>query len=189
LQNRQVTRLGSNQPSPIDIRLICATNVPLNELANESRFRKDLIYRINTVEIMVPPLRKREDDIILLARHFSKVYTNKYMKPSLDFDNKAMEKLKGYHYPGNVRELQYTIERAVIMADGDVLQPKDLIFSPIESGPPAGGDEPQELKLSTIEKNAILKVIEKHNGNISKAAKELGLTRTALYRRLSKYDI
>src|ERR1700754_2401412 len=188
LQNRQVTRLGSNQPVPIDIRLICATNVPLQELANENRFRKDLIYRINTVEIMVPPLRKREEDIILLARHFDRIYTNKYMKPSHDFDSKAVEKLKSYHYPGNVRELQYTIERAVIMAEGDVLQAKDLIFSPIESGQPQA-DEPQELKLSTIEKNAILKVIEKHNGNISKAAKELGLTRTALYRRLSKYDI
>ena len=188
LQNRQVTRLGSNQSVPIDIRLICATNVPLTELANESRFRKDLIYRINTVEIMVPPLRKREDDIILLARHFDRIYTNKYMKPLHDFDAKSVEKLKGYHYPGNVRELQYTIERAVIMAEGDVLQAKDLIFSPIESGQPQA-DEPQELKLSTIEKNAILKVIEKHNGNISKAAKELGLTRTALYRRLSKYDI
>jgi two-component system, NtrC family, response regulator HydG len=188
LQNRQVTRLGSNQAVPIDIRLICATNVPLSELANENRFRKDLIYRINTVEIMVPPLRKREDDIILLARHFDRIYTNKYMKPSHDFDAKSIEKLKSYHYPGNVRELQYTIERAVIMAEGDVLQAKDLIFSPIESGQPHA-DEPQELKLSTIEKNAILKVIEKHNGNISKAAKELGLTRTALYRRLSKYDI
>ena len=188
LQNRQVTRLGTNQPIPINIRLICATNLPLSELANENRFRKDLIYRINTVEIMVPPLRKREEDIVLLARHFAKIYTNKYMKPSNDFDAKAIEKLKSYHYPGNVRELQYTIERAVIMADSDVLQAKDLIFSPIES-PGSVPDEPQELKLSTIEKNAILKVIEKHNGNISKAAKELGLTRTALYRRLSKYDI
>src|SRR5882762_5724157 len=188
LQNRQVTRLGANQSIPIDIRLICATNIPLSELANENRFRKDLIYRINTVEITVPPLRKREEDIVLLARHFARVYTNKYMKPSHDLDAKAIEKLKSYHYPGNVRELQYTIERAVIMADSDVLQAKDLIFSPIESGR-AMPDEPQELKLSTIEKNAILKVIEKHSGNISKAAKELGLTRTALYRRLSKYDI
>ncbi|HWB93238.1 MAG TPA: sigma-54 dependent transcriptional regulator [Puia sp.] len=190
LQNRQVTRLGANQSTPIDIRLICATNVPMTELANESRFRKDLVYRINTVEITVPPLRKREDDIVLLARHFDRIYTNKYMKPLHDFDSKAIEKLKSYHYPGNVRELQYTIERAVIMAEGDVLQPKDLIFSPIESAMPKK-DEAQDLdlKLSTIEKNAILKVIEKHNGNISKAAKELGLTRTALYRRLSKYDI
>ena len=160
----------------------------LAELANENRFRKDLIYRINTVEIIVPPLRKRGNDIILLAKHFSKLYSNKYMKPGLEFDDKAIEKLLNYHYPGNVRELQYTIERAVIMADGDVLQAKDLIFSPIESAI-ASETEPAEMKLSAIEKNTILKVIEKHNGNITKAAKELGLPRTALYRRLSKYDI
>jgi two-component system response regulator HydG len=188
LQNRQITRLGTNQMMPIDIRLVCATNLPLTELANESRFRKDLIYRINTVEIMVPPLRKRPEDIVMLARHFARIYANKYMKLSNDFDVKAMEKLKGYHYPGNVRELQYTIERAVIMSDGDRLRPADLIFSPIESQKEIP-DETQELKLSTIEKNTILRVIEKHNGNVSKAAKELGLTRTALYRRLSKYDI
>ena len=188
LQNRQVTRLGSNEPVPVDIRLICATNVPLTELANENRFRKDLVYRINTVEIVVPPLRKRGEDIALLARHFSRIYSNKYLKPVLDFDEKAMDKLLHYHYPGNIRELQYSIERAVIMSEGNVLEAKDIIFSPIES---AGiqDEEPAESKLSAIEKNTILRVIEKNNGNISKAAKELGLTRTALYRRLSKYDI
>jgi two-component system response regulator HydG len=188
LQNRQVIKLGSNEPIPIDIRLICATNVPLSELANETRFRKDLIYRINTVEITVPPLRKRDNDIILLARHFGKVYSKKYMKPNLELDTKAMEKLMNHHYPGNVRELQYIIERAVIMADGDVLEAKDLLFSPIESTI-AAEVETAETKLSDVEKNTILKVIEKHNGNITRAAKELGLTRTALYRRLSKYDI
>lgn len=188
LQNRQVTRLGSNEAIPVDIRLICATNLPLSELANEIRFRKDLIYRINTVEIMMPPLRKRGHDIVLLARHFCKLYSNKYIKTTLGFDNKALEKLLNYHYPGNVRELQYSIERAVIMADEDVLQPKDIIFSPIESLS-ASDKEPAEMKLSAIEKNTILKVIEKNNGNITRAAKELGLTRTALYRRLSKYDI
>jgi DNA-binding NtrC family response regulator len=188
LQNRQVIRLGSNEPVPIDIRLICATNMPLTELANESRFRKDLIYRINTVEITVPPLRKRGNDIILLARHFSKLYSKKYMKPTLELDTKAMEKLLNHHYPGNVRELQYIIERAVIMSDGDTLEAKDLLFSPIESTM-AAVTETVETKLSDVEKNTILKVIEKHNGNITRAAKELGLTRTALYRRLSKYDI
>jgi two-component system response regulator HydG len=188
LQNRQISRIGSNEIIPIDIRLICATNVSLHELANENRFRKDLIYRINTVEIIMPPLRKRDNDIILLARHFTRLYSNKYMKAVPEFDKKAIEKLLSYNYPGNVRELQYTIERAVIMADEDVLQAKDLIFSPIEI-PSASENEPSELKLSAIEKNTILKVIEKHNGNITKAAKELGLTRTALYRRLSKYDI
>lgn len=188
LQNRQVTRLGSNQPQPIDIRLICATNQPINELANESRFRKDLIYRINTVEIVIPPLRKREDDILLLSQHFMRIYCNKYLKQELQFDQKALEKLASYHYPGNVRELQYSIERAVIMAESNVLQAKDIIFSPIESSV-VPEFEPRELNLSAVEKTTILRVIEKHHGNITRAARELGLTRTALYRRISKYDI
>jgi DNA-binding NtrC family response regulator len=188
LQNRQVTRLGSNDPVNIDIRLICATNLPITELANESRFRKDLIYRINTVEIEIPPLRKRENDIVLLAKHFAGIYASKYLKPDPVFDTKALEKMRQYLFPGNVRELQYTMERAVIMSEGEELTAADLIFSPIESSLPKD-PEPLELNLSTLEKNTILKVIEKHNGNISRAAKELGLTRTALYRRLSKYDI
>ncbi|HEX2533976.1 MAG TPA: sigma-54 dependent transcriptional regulator [Chitinophagaceae bacterium] len=189
LQNRQVIRLGSNEPVPVNIRLVCATNLPLSELANENRFRKDLVYRINTVEIEVPPLRKRGTDITLLARHFIGVYCNKYLKPALDLSRSAREKLESYHFPGNVRELQYAIERAVIMCEDDVLDAKDLIFSPIEAAP-AGDDQlPDHTNLSTVEKNTILRVIEKHNGNISKAAKELGITRTALYRRLSKYDI
>jgi two-component system response regulator HydG len=188
LQNRQVTRLGTNKPVDVDIRLICATNVPLFELANENRFRKDLIYRINTVEINVPPLRKRNDDIILLARHFAKMYANKYLKPSVDFDAGALQKLKQYNFPGNVRELQYTIERAVIMADDHLLKSDDLIFSILETST-ENEVEADNVPLSTLEKNAILRVIEKNNGNITRAAKELGLTRTALYRRLSKYDI
>jgi DNA-binding NtrC family response regulator len=188
LQNRQVIRLGTNQPIPVDIRLICATNVPLQELANENRFRKDLIYRINTVEITLPPLRTRKEDILLLAKHFAKQYAAKYRKPAIELDKSALEKLMKYPFPGNVRELQYTMERAIIMSDDEVLSEKDLLFSPIESSA-AQASEQDDYKLSTIEKNTILHVIEKHNGNITKAAKELGLTRTALYRRLSKYDI
>jgi two-component system response regulator HydG len=188
LQSRQITRLGTNQPVGVDIRLICATNVAMSELANENRFRKDLIYRINTVEIVMPPLRKRGEDIILLARHFARIYASKYLKTFHQFDETAVEKLQDYYYPGNVRELQYAIERAIIMAENDVLKAKDIIFSPIESVKETE-DKPKDLKLSTIEKNTILQVIEKYNGNITKAAKELGITRTALYRRLSKYDI
>jgi DNA-binding NtrC family response regulator len=188
LQNRTITRLGSNEQIPVDIRLICATNLPLSELANEHRFRKDLIYRINTVEITMPPLRKREDDVILLAKHFANIYASKYLKPNIEFDAKAVEKLKSYSYPGNVRELQYSIERAVIMAEGSTLTDTDIIFSPLENAAMRQEDD-DDLKLSTIEKNTILRVIEKNQGNITKAAKELGLTRTALYRRLSKYDI
>jgi len=189
LQNRQVTRLGTNKAIDIDIRLICATNLPLSELANENRFRKDLIYRINTVEINMPPLRRRSDDIVILAKHFAKMYASKYLKPAIDFDAAAFQKLKMYNYPGNVRELQYTIERAVIMADDHVLHVDDLIFSILESPADTRVENDDNVPLSIMEKNAILKVIEKHNGNITRAAKELGLTRTALYRRLSKYDI
>ncbi|MBC8053507.1 MAG: sigma-54-dependent Fis family transcriptional regulator [Sphingobacteriaceae bacterium] len=187
LQNRQVTRLGSNQPVDVDIRLICATNVPMSALANETQFRKDLIYRINTVEIIVPPLRNRGDDILLLAEHFCKVYAQKYMKPAFEIHRNAIDKLLTYSFPGNVRELQYVIERAVIMADDSVLQAKDFLFSPIEQA--ATLPEVNETNLGDLEKSTILRVIDKNNGNITKAAKELGLTRTALYRRLSKYDI
>lgn len=187
LQNRQITKLGSNQTLPIDIRLICATNLELTELANEERFRKDLVYRINTVEIIIPPLRKRREDIGLLANHFAKQYATKYMRSGISLDRSALEKLQQYSFPGNVRELQYTIERAIIMADSSVIAADDLIFSPIESA--TKEEDSSDTKLSIIEKNTIIRVIEKHNGNITKAAKELGLTRTALYRRLNKYDI
>jgi DNA-binding NtrC family response regulator len=188
LQNRQVIRLGTNQPIPVDIRLICATNVPFHELANETRFRKDLIYRINTVEITLPPLRSRKEDIMMLAKHFARQYAVKYRKHAIELDRSAIEKLSQYPFPGNVRELQYTMERAIIMSDSEVLSEKDLLFSPLEASV-APEIEQDDFKLSTIEKNTILRVIEKHNGNITKAARELGLTRTALYRRLSKYDI
>jgi two-component system, NtrC family, response regulator HydG len=188
LQNRQITRLGSSQVIEVDIRLICATNLPLSELANESRFRKDLIYRINTMEIIMPPLRKRPDDILPLAREFVGMYAGKYMKGALQLDPGTIEKLKAYSFPGNVRELQYSIERAVIMCEGDTIRAEDILFSPLETLREQQ-DESEEFTLSTIEKNTILKVIEKHSGNISRAAKELGLTRTALYRRLNKYDL
>ena len=189
LQNRQITRLGSNQPIPVDIRLICATNLPMSELANENRFRKDLVYRINTVEIVVPPLRKRREDIRLLVDHFVKMYSAKYFKTNISFSESALQKLEEYRFPGNVRELQYIIERVIIMSDGNELTPDEIIFSPIESSNQTISSQSDETKLSNIEKNTILRVIEKNNGNITKAAKELGITRTALYRRLGKYEI
>lgn len=189
LQNRQVTRLGNNVSIPVNIRLLCATNVHISELANENRFRKDLVYRINTVEIFIPPLRSRKEDIAPLATHFLKFYSDKYFKTNVELSPKALDKLKDYNYPGNVRELQYIIERAVIMADTELLQPNDLLFSPIESSSKNKIEAENETKLSAIEKQTILWVIEKNNGNITKAAKELGITRTALYRRLSKYEI
>lgn len=188
LQNRQVTRLGSSRPIPVDIRLICATNVPFSTLADENRFRKDLVYRINTVEITIPPLRDRAEDIPVLASHFLKVYGDKYFKQGSQLSSEAMKKLSRYHFPGNVRELQYAIERSVIMSEDELISETDLIFSPLEKNSNPALEE-KDFRLSTLERNAILRVIEKYKGNITKAAKELGLTRTALYRRLNKYDI
>ncbi|TAN00007.1 MAG: sigma-54-dependent Fis family transcriptional regulator [Chitinophagaceae bacterium] len=188
LQNRQVNRLGSHENIPVNIRLVCATNIPLSELSNEQRFRKDLIYRINTIEITAPPLREREGDTALLAKHFVKKYADKYLKPGITISDAALKKLSQYHFPGNVRELQYIIERATIMSEENEISAEDIIFSPIESAPQKGTDM-KETNLNIIERNTILNVIEKNNGNISRAAKELGLTRTALYRRLNKYDI
>lgn len=188
LQNRQIFRVGTSIPIQIDIRLISATNAPIHELASESKFRKDLIYRLNTVEILLPPLRQRGEDVVLLARHFAAIYAEKYRKPKPDFEDKALTKLRQHNFPGNVRELQYCVERAVIMAEDEMLKASDLIFSPIETQK-AFAEEPQHLRLDDVEKSTILRVIEKQSGNISKAAKELGITRAALYRRLGKYDI
>ncbi|MFZ4262594.1 sigma-54-dependent transcriptional regulator [Sphingobacterium sp. HJSM2_6] len=190
LQNRAVVPLGSSQAISIDIRLLSATNVPMKNLADEQRFRKDLIYRINTLEIQVPPLRERVEDISLLANHFLAFYNTKYHKNIQGLERDAIVKLSQYHYPGNVRELQYSIERAVIMTDQSSICASDILFSPIEQ---------QELNLpeadfpthnlEEMERKAIKSAIERFNGNISKAAKELGLTRAALYRRLEKYNL
>ena len=187
LQNRQVLPLGSSQPIPVDIRLICATNITIRDLADENKFRKDLIYRINTVEVVLPPLREREEDILLLADHFLEMYTLKYQKPKVELSKSFIDKLLAYHFPGNVRELQYALERAVIMSEDEILKGSDLVFSPIEKFNTLVDDG--DNKLDNVEKNTILNVIEKNNGNISKSAKELGITRTALYRRLNKYGL
>ena len=187
LQNRQVTPLGSNEPIDLDIRLICATNLSLDDLANESKFRKDLIYRINTVDIIVPPLRDRGSDITLLCHYFIDLYAEKYFKGPFKIDEGFIKKLKEHDFPGNVRELQYTLERSVIMSEGNLLKAENLVFSAIERK--SNNTTSKVTNLEVIEKNAILDVIEKNNGNISQSAKELGITRTALYRRLNKYDL
>lgn len=187
LQNRQVTPLGSNETIDLDIRLICATNLSLADLGDERKFRKDLIYRINTVEIIVPPLRDRGADITLLSHHFIDLYSEKYFKEPFTLGDGFIKKLKEHPFPGNVRELQYVLERAVIMAEGNMLRAEDLVFSPIERK--AEHTPGRTVNLEALEKQTILKVIEKNKGNISKSAKELGITRTALYRRLHKYDL
>lgn len=187
LQNRQVTPIGSNTAIPIDIRLICATNLEPQVLADEKKFRKDLIYRINTVDITVPPLRKRDSDIVLLANYFVSIYEEKYSKEPFELAPAFVQNLKDHEFPGNVRELQYILERAVIMSDGNVLQPDDLVFSSIERS--VETPTVQTTNLDDLEKNTILKVLEQNKGNISKSAKELGITRAALYRRLDKYGL
>ena len=187
LQNRMVTPLGSNESIPIDIRLICATNIAPEMLADESKFRKDLIYRINTLDIIVPPLRDRGTDITLLSKHFINVYADKYNKSPFTLESGFISKLKKHDFPGNVRELQYVLERAVIMTDGNVLKAEDLVFSSIERSTTKPTNK--TMNLDDIEKNAILTVLEKNKGNVSKSAKELGITRAALYRRLEKYEL
>lgn len=187
LQNRQVTPLGSNESIPVDIRLICATNIDPKVLADEKKFRKDLIYRINTVDIIAPPLRDRGNDITELSKYFVSLYADKYNKSSFTFDTGFISKLKKHDFPGNVRELQYILERAVIMTDDTLLKPEDLVFSSIERS--STSSSAATMNLDDIEKNTILTVLEKNKGNVSKSAKELGITRAALYRRLDKYEL
>lgn len=187
IQNRQVTRLGSNKAIPIDVRLICATNMPVHEMSDSKEFRQDLLYRINTVEIQLPTLRERKDDITLLAEHFLSVYSNKYRKNGKSISQKAIDKLKSWHWPGNVRELQHSIERAVIMSESDTIMAHDFLLS--QPGGNGNGMEGESLNLNQVEASLIRKALKMHKGNISKAAQELGLTRAALYRRMEKHDL
>ncbi len=185
LQSRQITRVGANQPMPVDIRLICATNMPLQKMVEEGTFRQDLLYRINTVEIHVPPLSDRVEDIPLLAEHYLNHYAKKYHKTVTTIAPEAMDKLKRYAWPGNIRELQHAIERAVIMTDSSSLQETDFLFSrSLTRNTPSS-----TLNLDEVEKTAISKALQMHSGNISKAAEELGLTRASLYRRMEKYGL
>jgi DNA-binding NtrC family response regulator len=184
LQSRQVTRVGSNQPTPVDIRLICATNLQLHQMVKEGTFRQDLLYRINTVEIRVPPLCDRVEDIPLLADHYLNYYARKYHKQVSTISPGALDKLKRYPWPGNIRELQHSLERAVIMTDSTSLQESDFLFSR-----PVSAVSAETLNLDEVEKAAIVKALSLHSGNISKAADELGLTRASLYRRMEKYGL
>lgn len=188
LQNRKVSRVGSNKDTPIDIRLICATNMPLYDMVKENRFRQDLLYRINTIEIEVPPLRDRFEDIPLLANHFLKHYAEKYQKTVSKINDGALTRMHKHPWPGNIRELQHAIERAVILSNGSVLQPEDFNFTP-SSGKEDGQLALEQYNLEEVEKLLIRKVLKKYNGNITQAASELGLTRSSLYRRLEKYGL
>ncbi|HEX8039846.1 MAG TPA: sigma-54 dependent transcriptional regulator [Chryseosolibacter sp.] len=188
IQNRKVSRVGSNKEIPIDIRLICATNMPLYDMVKENRFRQDLLYRINTIEVEVPPLRERLEDIPLLANHFLKHYAAKYEKNVTRISEAAISRMHKHPWPGNIRELQHAIERAVILSNTQVLQPEDFNFTP--AGPKEDGHlNLDQFNLEEVEKLLIRKVLKKYNGNITQAASELGLTRSSLYRRLEKYGL
>ena len=187
LEARKVTRLGSNSALDIDIRLICATNMPIYDMVAENKFRQDLLYRINTVEIMLPPLRERHEDISLLVDHFLRIFTKKYQKTITGVSAPALKKLERYQWPGNIRELIHTLERAVILADSQMLQPSDFLFPEMDTD--VEGMVFDSYNLDDVEKTVIRKALTKHEGNISHAAKELGLTRTSLYRRMDKYGL
>ena len=188
IQNRQIQKVGSSQPIPVDIRLICATNMPIYDMVKEQTFRQDLVYRINTVELMLPPLKERGKDVKLLTTHFLKSFAKKYQKPKLDIAKETIDKLMGYHWPGNIRELRHAVERAVILSESDTLQADDFLFlkSKEEEGKSA---EMDSYNLDELEKWAIQRVLVKCKGNISKAAQDLGITRAALYRRMEKHGL
>lgn len=187
LERREVTRVGANKPNSIDVRLICATNNDIHTMVQDESFRQDLLYRINTVEIHLPPLRERVSDIPLLADHFLGVYAKKYRKNIKGISSEALKKLTQYQWPGNVRELQHSLERAVIMSDSDTLQSEDFLLS-------TRSEKVAEIEIDTynleeVEKNIIVKVLKQNQGNVTQAASILGLTRTSLYRRMEKYGL
>ena len=186
IEKRQISRLGSTQTVPIDVRLICATNADIRQMVEDGNFRQDLLYRINTIEIHIPPLRERGNDIILLADHFLDRYTRKYKKEIHGLTREAKNKLLKYTWPGNVRELQHTIERAVILGDGSMLKPENFLFHTTSK---QKKEEEVVLNLEQLERQAIEKALRISNGNISRAAEYLGITRYALYRKLEKLGL
>jgi len=185
LQNRYIIPVGSNKQVPVDVRLITATNKHLPDLIRDNLFREDLMFRINTVQIEIPPLRKRGEDILLLTEHFLKIYSKKYEK-SMKISGTAIDKLKLYDWPGNVRELQHMLENSVIMADDGIIKPENLRFTTSIS---SGKIFESSLNLNDVEKLTIREALFKHKGNINQTAKELGITRKTLYSKIEKYEL
>lgn len=186
LERREVTPVGSDKPEPIDVRPICATNLPPERLADENVFRQDLRYRINTVEIALPPLRERREDIPLLLEHFIALYAEKYNVPVKRLTAAALEKLSVHPWPGNVRSLRHAIERAVILSERTMLEPQDF---PLPASDISTTVSSEPSRLDTVEREAIARALETHGRNISRAAEALGLTRASLYRRMQKYGL
>ena len=187
IEKRYITRLGAVEPIPIDVRLICATNANLHQLVAEGNFRQDLLYRINTIELIIPPLRERGEDILLLAEHFLKHYNRKYKKEIKGFSRDASAKLMKYKWPGNVRELQHVLERAVILNESSLLRPNDFPLYPAthERKQP----EDNELNLEQVERKTIERALRQSNGNMTYAAELLGITRFSLYRKIEKLGL
>jgi DNA-binding NtrC family response regulator len=185
IQNRSVTPIGSNKPVPVDIRLVCATNQNLDEMVADGSFREDLLYRINTIHIEIPPLRERKEDIVAIADYFLKIYCNKYRKNCAKISESGLKKLQNYQWPGNVRELQHTIEKAVILSDKNELTPDDFFFKPVTQ---SMGDI-FEGTIEEMEKKMISKMIQKSGSNLSAAAEQLGITRQTLYNKMKKYNL
>ena len=183
LQNRYVVRVGSNKQIPVDIRLVCATNCDLMQMVSEGRFREDLLYRINTILIEVPPLRDRVDDIPILANYFLRIHSERYGKSGMKLPTHTLEKLANYEWPGNVRELQHAVEKAVIMSDSLVLKPSDFVFTATKSL------IHKEMTLDEMENKLISDAIRRYGNNISVVAAKLGITRQTLYNKMKKYDL
>lgn len=189
IERREVIRVGATKSLPVDVRLITATNNNIHDEVSKGNFRQDLLYRINTVEIHLPPLRDRSGDVALLSEHFLKIYSKKYRKPIRNIQSSAIKKLNQYQWPGNVRELQHSIERAVIMCDGSSLGSEDFILSAEKRNGGGGGVDFDSYNLDDIEKAIINKVMKQNQGNVTQAATQLGLTRTSLYRRMEKHGL
>jgi DNA-binding NtrC family response regulator len=185
IQNRSVTPIGSNKPLPVDIRLVCATNQNLDEMVADGSFREDLLYRINTIHIEIPPLRERKEDITAIADYFLKIYCNKYRKNCAKISESGLKKLQNYQWPGNVRELQHTIEKAVILSDKNELTPDDFFFKPVTQ---SMGDI-FEGTIEEMEQKMISKMIQKSGSNLSAAAEQLGITRQTLYNKMKKHNL
>ncbi len=184
LESRKIVPVGGNKPVPVDIRLITATNSNLEEMAATQEFREDLLYRLNTIRVEVPPLRERGDDIELLSNYFLKCFEQKYNKSALKISQQAIKKIMKHEWPGNIRELQHTIEKAVILSDGPVLKPEDFVFRA-----PGKKMHGAPLSLEDMERSLIEDALERQNGNLTAAAEQLGISRQTLYNKIKRYDI
>ena len=185
LETGELERVGSSKTRQVDVRVLSATNADLAVEVSSGRFREDLLFRLNTIEIRLPPLRERREDIPLLATHFLVLYARRYNKNLTSFDPAAMQALLDHVWPGNVRELDHAIERAVLMAQGNMVRPSDLVLRPGRDG----ATRVEEMTLEEVERHLIQKALARHDGNVSHAAKMLGLSRSGLYRRLQKYGL